>query len=111
MRTYDGKQIRLDDALGIRWTVIGFEIDPRTPSATTLTPGHRSRRPTPRFYRAGHRPQGPTGDSSGRTGLVDLEDTEGILTRWLGKAGHQPGTLVVLRPDRYVFGAETDGRS
>ncbi|HNP56223.1 bifunctional 3-(3-hydroxy-phenyl)propionate/3-hydroxycinnamic acid hydroxylase [Gordonia sp. UBA7599] len=110
MRTYDGKQIRLDDALGIGWTVIGFEIDPRDTLGDDVDAWSSIEATYATVYRAGHRPQGPTGDSSGRTGLVDLEDTEGILTRWLTKAGHQPGTLVVLRPDRYVFGAETDGQ-
>jgi hypothetical protein len=41
---------------------------------------------------------------------VDLEDTSGELTTWLRRAGATHGSVLALRPDRFVFGI-TDGGS
>lgn len=125
VRRYDGRRVRLDDALGIGWAVIGFEIDPREAlgADTVVWEGIGASFST--VYRAGGRPQGRIGDgrrtarpgledtadllgledTAGLLGLEDLEDTYGLLTAWLRRAGHRPGTVLVLRPDKYVFGA------
>ena len=103
VRRYDGRPVRLDDALGTGWSVIGIGIDPREAirdpavwesigaSFTTVFP-------------AGTRPQGEIGDGRRKAGRVDLEDTANDLTRWLRRAGVRTGSVVVLRPDKYVFG-------
>ena len=40
--------------------------------------------------------------------MVDVEDTTGSLTTWLRRAGAKQGSVLVLRPDKFVFGV-SDG--
>ncbi|NMO01483.1 bifunctional 3-(3-hydroxy-phenyl)propionate/3-hydroxycinnamic acid hydroxylase [Gordonia sp. TBRC 11910] len=108
VRRYDGQRVRLDDALGIGWAVIGFETDPREALGADTATWERLGASFATVYRAGGRPQGRIGDGRRNAGLLDLEDTEGRLTAWLCRAGHRPGTVLVLRPDKYVFGASRD---
>jgi 3-(3-hydroxy-phenyl)propionate hydroxylase len=101
VRRYDGRPVRLDDALGAGWSVIGVGVDPRdvvdamtwklvdAAFATVFAPGTRPQR---------------RGGADRRAGLVDVEDTTGELTRWLCKHGIRHGAVVVLRPDKFVFG-------
>lgn len=53
-------------------------------------------------YPLGGRPQGKPGD--GRDDHTDIEDHTGALVRWFRRARLRPGGVVLLRPDRYVFG-------
>lgn len=108
VRRYDGHRVRLDDALGIGWAVIGFETDPRECLGDDATAWKRLGASFATIYRSGARPQGRIGDGRRQAGLIDLEDTDGLLTSWLRRAGHRPGTVLVLRPDKYVFGASHD---
>ncbi|WP_258794876.1 FAD-dependent monooxygenase [Tsukamurella tyrosinosolvens] len=108
VRRYDGHRVRLDDALGIGWAVIGFETDPRECLGDDATAWERLGASFATIYRSGARPQGRIGDGRRQAGLIDLEDTDGLLTSWLRRAGHRPGTVLVLRPDKYVFGASHD---
>lgn len=108
VRRYDGQRVRLDDALGIDWAVIGFEIDPRAALGADIEVWERVGAHFATVYRAGARPQGRIGDGHRQAGLLDLEDTDGVLTSWLRRSGHRPGTILVLRPDKYVFGARRD---
>ncbi|MFZ2242780.1 MAG: bifunctional 3-(3-hydroxy-phenyl)propionate/3-hydroxycinnamic acid hydroxylase [Gordonia amarae] len=111
MRTYDGKRARFDDTVGIGWTVIGLEVDPREVLGRRVATWESVNPTYATVYRAGHRPHGQIGDGRRRAGLVDLEDTDDLLTDWLRKAGHGPGTVLVLRPDKFVFGADTDAQT
>ncbi|MFT4261905.1 MAG: bifunctional 3-(3-hydroxy-phenyl)propionate/3-hydroxycinnamic acid hydroxylase [Nocardioides sp.] len=106
VRRYDGRLIRFDDAVGIGWTVIGVEVDPRDLIDTALWQRVDATYTT--LFAPGSRPQGTVGDGRRRIGLIDLEDTTGELTGWLRRAGIKPGSLVVLRPDKFVFGASRD---
>ena len=108
VRRYDGRPQRLDDALGIDWAVIGYEVDPRDALGKHAAIWEQAGVQFATIYGAGTRPQGKIGDGRRRAGLLDLEDTEGGPTTWLRRAGHRPGTVLVLRPDKYVFGASTD---
>jgi 3-(3-hydroxy-phenyl)propionate hydroxylase len=108
VRRYDGRPQRLDDALGIGWAVIGFEVDPRSVLGESLAPWVDVDAKFATIYRAGARPQGSAHDNS-RVGLLELEDTHGGFTSWLRHARRKPGTIIVLRPDKYVFAATTDG--
>ena len=110
VRRYDGRPQRLDDALGIDWAVIGYGVDPRDSLGDGLAVWEHLGARFATVYAAGTRPQGEIGDGRRRAGLVDLEDTDGALTAWLGRAGHRPGAVVVLRPDKYVFGIAPDAR-
>jgi len=109
VRRYDGRPERLDDALGFGWAVIGLGVDPREALGTGAARWEQVDATFATVYAAGTRPQGEIGDGRRKAGLVDLEDTTGELTRWLRRAGVRGGSVVALRPDKYVFGvAEHD---
>ncbi|MEV5837328.1 bifunctional 3-(3-hydroxy-phenyl)propionate/3-hydroxycinnamic acid hydroxylase [Nocardia sp. NPDC052112] len=113
IRTYDGRHRRFDDVLGLGFAVVGNGVDPRAVlGADDLA---RLRAWSARFvtvYPLGGRPQGEPGD--GRTtgdDYADIEDHTGTLTRWFAKASVGTGGLVLLRPDKFVFGTAAAGRS
>jgi 3-(3-hydroxy-phenyl)propionate hydroxylase len=108
VRRYDGRPVRLDDALGTGWAVIGYGVDPRDVLGDGIARWDQVDATFATLYAAGTRPQGEIGDGRRKAGLVDLEDTTGELTCWLRKAGARHGSLLVLRPDKYVFGIGTD---
>ncbi|MBU2695595.1 bifunctional 3-(3-hydroxy-phenyl)propionate/3-hydroxycinnamic acid hydroxylase [Pimelobacter sp. 30-1] len=104
VRRYDGRPVRLDDALGIGWSVIGVGVDPREVLGADLATWARVAPSYATIYPFGTRPQGAVGDGRRRAGLVDLEDTSGDFVRWLRRHGVREGAVVVLRPDKFVFG-------
>lgn len=106
VRRYDGRPVRLDDVLGTGWAVIGIGTDPR--ELVDLEPWQAVEARFATIFAPGARPQGTIGDGRRRAGLVDLEDTRGELTRWLRRHRIREGTVLVLRPDKFVFGAERD---
>ena len=108
VRRYDGRTVRLDDALGTGWAVIGLGIDPRDRLGADLDVWKQVGATFATVFRTGTRPQGTVGDGRRRAGLVDLEDTTGELTRWLRRHGLRDGQVLVLRPDKFVFGASSD---
>lgn len=106
VRTYNGKLERFDDTLGLGFALLGYGVDPRT----TLGAGDLEtlRAVGARFvtlYPVGGRPQGKPGD--GRDDVTDIEDHTDVLTRWLRHARVRPGAVVLIRPDRFVFGTAT----
>ncbi|WP_067671952.1 bifunctional 3-(3-hydroxy-phenyl)propionate/3-hydroxycinnamic acid hydroxylase MhpA [Nocardia miyunensis] len=109
VRTYEGRHCRLDDVLGLGFSVLGYGVDPRAVlGADDVAALRRLGTEFVTVYPAGGRPQGRPGD--GRTGgdhHLDVEDHTGTLGRWLARAGVRIGGLVLLRPDRYVFGTAT----
>jgi len=108
VRRYDGQPVRLDDAVGLGWAVIGLGVDPRDQLGDDVAAWEQVGATFATVFRVGTRPQGTVGDGRRRAGLVDLEDTTGDLTRWLRKRHLRDGVLLVLRPDRFVFGASAD---
>ncbi|WP_183097352.1 bifunctional 3-(3-hydroxy-phenyl)propionate/3-hydroxycinnamic acid hydroxylase MhpA [Nocardioides pelophilus] len=110
VRRYDGRPTRFDDAVGFGWTVVGVGIDPREALGEHLHHWEQVEATFATVFAAGTRPQGEIGDGRRKAGLVDLEDTTGAWTAWLKKAGIRHGSLVVLRPDKFVFGVG-DGAS
>ncbi|MFD4430206.1 bifunctional 3-(3-hydroxy-phenyl)propionate/3-hydroxycinnamic acid hydroxylase [Nocardia sp. NPDC058497] len=111
VRSYDGRHCRLDDVLGTGFAVLGAGVDPLTVLSADDQVALRAL--GTRFvtvYPHGGRPQGMPGD--GRpVGTSDIEDHTGVLTRWLRRSGAGRGGIVLLRPDRYVFGVAAPGRS
>ncbi|RHW23384.1 bifunctional 3-(3-hydroxy-phenyl)propionate/3-hydroxycinnamic acid hydroxylase [Nocardioides immobilis] len=107
VRRYDGRPVRLDDALGTGWSVIGIGVDPR--EGLDVAAWAQVGATFATVFSPGTRPQGAVGACGNRAGLVDVEDTSGELTRWLRRHGIRRGSVVVLRPDKYVFGATRDG--
>lgn len=108
VRRYDGRPIRFDDAVGIGWAVIGIGVDPRETLADDIATWEQVGASFTTVFAPGARPQGSVGDGRRRVGLVDLEDTTGELGRWLGRHRIRSGDVLVLRPDKVVFGAGSD---
>lgn len=108
VRTYAGRPVRFDDAIGSGWVVNGIGCDPRDlVDPSTWTKGDPA---WVSLYRNGTRPQGRPGDGRRRAGLVDLELVDDSLDRWLRRAGAADGAVIVLRPDKYVFSVRRPGR-
>lgn len=106
IRTYEGKRRKLDETLGLGFALLGYGIDPRTLlDAGDLALLDRLGARFVTVYALGGRPQGKPGQ--GRDDRTDIEDHTGALTRWFRKAGIRPGGIVLLRPDRFVFGTAT----
>ncbi|MGY2032144.1 bifunctional 3-(3-hydroxy-phenyl)propionate/3-hydroxycinnamic acid hydroxylase MhpA [Nocardia gipuzkoensis] len=109
VRDYDGRHRRLDEALGIGFAILGYGVDPRRAfGAGELAILRSLDAAFVTVYPLGGRPQGKPGE--GREDVVDVEDHTGTLTRWFGKAGLRTGGIVVLRPDRFVFGTAAAGQ-
>jgi 3-(3-hydroxy-phenyl)propionate hydroxylase len=111
VRTYDGQAVRLDDALGIGWAVIGIGVDPRRVLGKDTETWERIGARFATLYAAGTRPQGKVGDRLRSEGVVDLEDSTSALSGWLRRAGAKPGSVVALRPDKFVFGVSGEDPS
>ena len=110
VRTFDGRLVRLDDALGIGWAVIGIGADPRQVLGKDAEIWRSVEATFATLHAAGERPQVKAPDNLRAEGLVDLEDTTGALTGWQRRAGAKPGSVVALRPDKFVFGV-SNGRT
>jgi 3-(3-hydroxy-phenyl)propionate hydroxylase len=108
VRTHDGRPVRLDDALGIGWAVIGIGVDPRRVLGGDTETWQRVGATFATLYAAGTRPRGQVGDRLRPEGVVDLEDADSAVRGWLRRAGATPGSVVVLRPDKFVFGVSDD---
>jgi 3-(3-hydroxy-phenyl)propionate hydroxylase len=100
-----GRSERLDDLLGDGFALIGIGIDPRK---AMTEPDHAGwRRLDTRFvtvYPFGGRPQGDAACMRPE-GLIEVEDVSGELLAWLRSHGHGRGSVVIARPDRFVYGA------
>ncbi|MFD7076693.1 bifunctional 3-(3-hydroxy-phenyl)propionate/3-hydroxycinnamic acid hydroxylase [Nocardioides sp. NPDC059952] len=108
VRRYDGRPIRFDDAVGIGWAVVGIGVDPRERLGDDIDTWERVGATFTTVFAPGARPQGSVGDGRRHAGLVDIEDTTGELGRWLGRHRIRSGDVLVLRPDKFVFGAGRD---
>ncbi|MEU2256842.1 bifunctional 3-(3-hydroxy-phenyl)propionate/3-hydroxycinnamic acid hydroxylase [Nocardia xishanensis] len=111
VRTYDGRHRRLDDVLGLGFAVLGYGVDPRAAcTADELAVLDRLDCHFVTVYPLGGRPQGTPGDGRGGNDQVaDVEDHTGELARWFAKGGVRQGDVLVLRPDRFVFGIARRG--
>ncbi|WP_328527487.1 bifunctional 3-(3-hydroxy-phenyl)propionate/3-hydroxycinnamic acid hydroxylase [Nocardioides sp. NBC_00368] len=108
VRRYDGRPARFDDAVGIGWAVVGIGVDPRKTLGSDIATWERVGATFATVFAPGARPQGSVGDGRRRIGLADLEDTTGELGRWLRRHRIRSGDVLVLRPDKFVFGAGSD---
>ncbi|MEU1205037.1 bifunctional 3-(3-hydroxy-phenyl)propionate/3-hydroxycinnamic acid hydroxylase [Nocardia sp. NPDC005825] len=110
VRTVDGRHLRLDDALGLGFSLLGIGIDPRTALAgDDLTTARALGIRFVTVHAAGGRPQGRPVDTA--ADIADIEDHTGALASWLAKGGARHGGLILLRPDRFVFGVVPRGRA
>ena len=108
VRTYAGRPVRLDDALGAGWVVLGVGVDPR--DVAPADPWEQLGATWACVFAPGTRPQGTVGEGRGKDGLVDLEAVDAQLPVWLRRAGAGTGSVVVLRPDKYVFSVTGPGQ-
>jgi len=100
----DGRRRLLDDVLGEGFSLIGFGVDPRAGlSAAERASLDRLDIRYVTVFPLGGRPQGERVARSSPEGLPELEDCTGELTRWLKKAGHGPGAVAVIRPDKFTY--------
>ena len=67
VRRYDGRPVRLDDALGTGWAVIGLGIDPRDLLGADLDVWHQVEATFATVFGTGARPQGSIGDGRRRS--------------------------------------------
>lgn len=105
VRTFEGRHLLLDDALGEGWALLGYGTDPCSPLPAVLRReldalGARYAA----VYGLGRRPQGTGVMPVGPAGVAELEDVDGGLSDWLRAAGTRPGHIVIVRPDKFVYG-------
>lgn len=104
MRTFDGKRGLLDEFLGEEYALLGYAIDPRealdAKTLATLT-ALGARYIT--VFPFGRRPQGEGISSNVSPDLVELDDLDGGLTRWLHECGARRGWVALIRPDKFVY--------
>ena len=110
VRTFDGRPVRLDDALGIGWAVVGIDVDPRQVLGKDAETWQRVGATFATLHAAGERPQGQVGNDLRAEGLIDLEDVSGALTGWRRRAGVNLGSVLAMLPDKFVFGI-SDGQT
>jgi 3-(3-hydroxy-phenyl)propionate hydroxylase len=100
-----GRSERLDELLGDGFALIGIGVDPRKSITEADLAGWR--RLDTRFvtvYPFGGRPQGDAARARSED-LVEIEDVSGELLTWLRSHGQGRGSVVIARPDRFVYGA------
>lgn len=103
VREGSGATTRFDDAVGHGWTVLGIDSDPRSSLAMDKRPAETRRDITwATLARTGH-----NGNADNET--LALEIVEADFARWLDKHGISAGSVVVLRPDKYVWGVVVPG--
>ena len=100
-----GRGERLDDLLGDGFALIGIGTDPReSMTEADLAGWCRLQASFVTIYPFGGRPQGDAARVR-PDGLVEIEDVTGELLAWLRSHGHGSGSVVIVRPDRFVYGA------
>ncbi|MFF0613090.1 bifunctional 3-(3-hydroxy-phenyl)propionate/3-hydroxycinnamic acid hydroxylase [Nocardia tengchongensis] len=105
VRTHDGRTIRLDEALGLGFSLLGYAVDPRAQlSAEELAALRALGARFVTVFPCGGRPQGHPGQRNGDDDVADVEDHTGAMARWFAKGGARRGSVTLLRPDRFVFG-------
>ncbi|MBS0315569.1 MAG: bifunctional 3-(3-hydroxy-phenyl)propionate/3-hydroxycinnamic acid hydroxylase [Proteobacteria bacterium] len=103
LRGPDGRRCRLDDLAGHGFALVGACIDPRERLDAEGRDFWQSL--GARFiaiYRFGGRPAGDVEDAVPE-GLIEAEDPDGSYFAWLRRSGGTRGSVVILRPDKFVF--------
>ena len=104
VRDTDGQRHLLDELLGNDFAVVGLGVDPRRGLAPDdIEACRRLGTQFVALYPIGARPQGNV-DRSNPEGVIEVEDVQGALVDWFRSRGHAPGSVAVLRPDRFMYG-------
>ena len=108
VRSFEGTHVRLDDACGSGFALLGWGLDPRAaldPESRTFWSRVGAR--YVRVYPDMGRPQGEGVTPEVDPDLPEVEDIRGEVGAWIrryaGRRALSRGVVVVLRPDRYVF--------
>ncbi len=105
VRRLDGTWVRLDDEVGAGWVVLGIGVDPRPGADADLWESLGATYAC--LHPAGSRPSGRRAERSNPADsvadLVAVEAIDEAATRWLSRAGAGLGSVVVLRPDKFVL--------
>lgn len=98
VETAERRQLKLDDAIGPWFALIGVNVDPLA-ALGAQERGFWKALGATAFHVVKSR-RGPRTDVPQGTGAVLLEDLEGAFRDWL--SAHPDQEIIVLRPDRYV---------
>lgn len=102
----EGRLLMLDEVLGNGFALVGLGCDPRKNLSDTSE--QILQRLNTRFvtvFAKGQRPQGHHGVSHATpTGLLEVEEQDDLLHRWLRKHGVYGNSIALVRPDKYLFG-------
>jgi len=104
MRCSDGKPRMLDDLLSNGFALIGLGVDPRAAlGSDDLTFWESQETRFIVVYPFGARPQ-QNASRKATQGIVVAEDNSGELYAWLIDHDAAQGDVIIMRPDRFVFG-------
>ncbi|EPG73250.1 putative 3-(3-hydroxy-phenyl)propionate/3-hydroxycinnamic acid hydroxylase [Leptospira fainei serovar Hurstbridge str. BUT 6] len=97
---------KMDDIIGSSYALIGQGIDPREYlSEKSLSFLNSLGTKYLTIYEKGKRPQGLKElNRNLDPNLDEVEDIYGLLKPWFRKAGYNKNALILLRPDKFVFG-------
>ncbi|TGK14141.1 bifunctional 3-(3-hydroxy-phenyl)propionate/3-hydroxycinnamic acid hydroxylase [Leptospira fletcheri] len=106
LQVFDGSIRKMDEIFGDSYALIGQGIDPRkglSEASLSLLNSLGTKYIT--IYEKGKRPQGIRGIARDfDPNLEEVEDIYGLLITWFRKAGYKRDGIVLLRPDKFVFG-------
>ena len=95
----------LDDILGEDFALLCYAADPRAGlDAQSLATLSALRTRFVALYPYGGRPQGERRMAAATSsGLVEVEDLSGESVAWFRQAGAKPGSVALIRPDKFVY--------
>lgn len=107
----EGRHLKLDEVLGNGFALLGLGVDPREGlSVSALGVLEALDTCFVSVYKKGLRPQGHNGvDRVSPAGLKEVEEQDNLLARWFRQNGISKGSIVIVRPDKFVFGAVKPG--
>ncbi|TGJ98376.1 bifunctional 3-(3-hydroxy-phenyl)propionate/3-hydroxycinnamic acid hydroxylase [Leptospira langatensis] len=106
LQIMDGTNRKMDQIAGDSYALIGQGIDPRKGlSEKSLSFLNSLGTKYITIYEKGKRPQGIRGVVRDfDPGLNEVEDIYSLLKPWFKEAGYKKNGVVLLRPDKFVFG-------
>lgn len=110
VRTFKGQRVLLDELLGEGYSLIGLGINPQlqmSPDSKAICKALDTRFVT--LYPFGKRPQGLHVPCDTPPDLIEVEEPNDELTRWLQRSGGKH-SIAIVRPDKFIF-AVVDARA